>query len=574
MNTARGRQPVGRERGDVTRYLCAGAYLDDAFADRVVEEILFDEASAVAPAPDVDLVAVVHHSLAAQDLHNRRDLRLTLSFLLVAVAAPLWLVLLLLLRVPPRPAARSRSTRGRRLPDGGAAAGVATAAGTLAALTVLLGLTVTSLPLTGFASWLFGSYGNGIPAALAFLAALATAYATVVRHDLDVDRVLRTTLTRETYDPRAHPAAPPQEWIAQRLAAIAEARDGNVTVYSGFSPWAGYPQALVEWPLTVPLLPASDAAGSRSGPGGTEPFTVPQLVAHVREQLHRAVHPEGPADAAPLDPGDPRAVLVVEDRVFVNGTTVGDDERFIRDTALAPAARLPAEEVERIMLDPTGAVRHHLAVQLPLWGGDIVPTVFLHFATVGRTLHLRLVSHLLGPVRAGYHRADRLRGPLDDEARRGLLLEALRHTGARLAAAPLRADRHSRFESRHDRRMTEEIKAMEEDPEYDYGARTSIRAMAASPVCHNYFQIVDAERVLSLVQRHTLAAVAEFLDARGYDTTDFREQQQTILNQGIIQQGGLSVVGNQAVGPDATAIQHVPRQGGAGTPAPAARATR
>ncbi|MER7974904.1 hypothetical protein ABTX35_38865, partial [Streptomyces sp. NPDC096080] len=94
MNTARGRQPVGRERGDVTRYLCAGAYLDDAFADRVVEEILFDEASAVAPAPDVDLVAVVHHSLAAQDLHNRRDLRLTLSFLLVAVAAPLWLVLL------------------------------------------------------------------------------------------------------------------------------------------------------------------------------------------------------------------------------------------------------------------------------------------------------------------------------------------------------------------------------------------------------------------------------------------------------------------------------------------------
>ncbi|SCE38781.1 MULTISPECIES: hypothetical protein, partial [unclassified Streptomyces] len=46
---------------------------------------------------------MVHHSLAAQDLHNRRDLRLTLSFLLVAVAAPLWLVLLLLLRVPPRP---------------------------------------------------------------------------------------------------------------------------------------------------------------------------------------------------------------------------------------------------------------------------------------------------------------------------------------------------------------------------------------------------------------------------------------------------------------------------------------
>ncbi len=104
--------------------------------------------------------------------------------------------------------------------------------------------------------------------------------------------------------------------------------------------------------------------------------------------------------------------------------------------------------------------------------------------------------------------------------------------------------------------------AMEQDPVYDFGARVSIREMALSPNYHNYFQVVDAERVTSLVQRHTLAAIREFLDAHGYDTADFRAQQQTILNQGVIQQGGMSIVGNQAIGEGATAAMDIPRQSG------------
>ncbi|WP_348541545.1 hypothetical protein [Streptomyces sp. SAI-133] len=65
------------------------------------------------------------------------------------------------------------------------------------------------------------------------------------------------------------------------------------------------------------------------------------------------------------------------------------------------------------------------------------------------------------------------------------------------------------------------------------------------------------------MERHTLAAIREFLDARGYDITDFRAQQQTILNQGLIQQGGTSIIGNQAIGTGATATQNVPQQPGA-----------
>ena len=110
--------------------------------------------------------------------------------------------------------------------------------------------------------------------------------------------------------------------------------------------------------------------------------------------------------------------------------------------------------------------------------------------------------------------------------------------------------------------MMDELKALEQDPVFDFGARVSVREMALSPDYHNYFQVVDAGRITALVERHALAALREFLDSRGYDITDFRAQQQTILNQGVIQQGGMSIVGNQAVGAGASANQTVPRQTG------------
>lgn len=114
--------------------------------------------------------------------------------------------------------------------------------------------------------------------------------------------------------------------------------------------------------------------------------------------------------------------------------------------------------------------------------------------------------------------------------------------------------------------MVDELKALEQDPVYDFGARLSVRELAVSPNYQNYFQVVDAARITSLVERHTLAAIREFLDTRGYDITDFRAQQQTILNQGLIQQGGMSIIGNQAIGKGATATQNVPQQPGAAAP--------
>lgn len=419
MTTAPVHMPVGSAPGDVTRYLCAAAYVDEGFADRVVEDVLADEAGAVAASPEVDLVTVVRHCLTAQQMRHSRDQRLTGAFALVAVFAPLWLLFITLFLSTTRKAGGrpSLATRGRHQPAGRVLVGTAVAAGIAVLFAFGLGVAVSSLPTPAFVTWLLGSYLAGVPAALVSVTAVALAYVTVVRHDLAVDRLLRTTMTREAFSRQPRPTVPPRKWMAERLAAIREAQDGNVTVYSGYTPFLGYSPAASQWSLAVPLLPADDRVGGVSRPGGPQPFTVTELVDHVRARLS-ATATRGVPDA-PSDGEAALGFLVVQDRVFASGTAVGDDERFIRATTLAPAARLSADQVERIMERPTGAVRHCLAIHVPLWGGDVVPTVFLHFSTEGRTLHLHCSNHVLGPVRAEYHIVDRLRGPLSPAARRG-----------------------------------------------------------------------------------------------------------------------------------------------------------
>ncbi|QNP75557.1 hypothetical protein IAG44_03550 [Streptomyces roseirectus] len=554
--------PLGRAPGDVTRYLCAAAYTDENFARRVVDEVLADEASAVAPSPDVDLVAVTLHSLAAQKLRYARDLRLSGAFALVALVAPLWLLpAAMLVGLAQRPVQPSLSTRGHHQPESRVLFGAAVTAGIITLVTFYFGVLLSSLPVPGFIGWLLGAYAGGVPAVLAALAAAAFAYAQVVQHDLRTDQLLRATMTRATFGTVPPPAPPSKDWVTRRLAAIGEAQNGNVTIYSGYTPWMGYGNTVSKYPLTVPLLPADDPTGR---PGRPTPFTVTELIDHVRGRLKATAGEEALGS------------LTIEDRVFVNGTTLTDDERFLRDDRLTPVTRLSPETVGEIMRRPTGHVRHYLAVHVPLWGGDVVPSVLLHFSTASQTLQLHIDNHVMSPVRAGYHAVDRLRGSgLGSDAKRGVLLNALGRTGGALLAAPLRALHHGRFEKLHARRMDDELKAMEQDPGYDYGARVSVREMALGPEYQNYFQVLDADRVTALIQRHTFAAIREFLDAHGYDTTDFRAQQQTILNQGVIQQGGTSIIGNQAIGAGATALQGIPQQqSGAPAPSPAGGSTK
>ncbi len=84
--TERSAPPPPPPSTEASRYLCAAAYLDRRFADRVVDKVLRERHRAVAPSYGVDLHAVVRHCLAARRHRFARALVLT-ALLLVAFPA-------------------------------------------------------------------------------------------------------------------------------------------------------------------------------------------------------------------------------------------------------------------------------------------------------------------------------------------------------------------------------------------------------------------------------------------------------------------------------------------------------
>jgi hypothetical protein len=83
---------------------------------------------------------------------------------------------------------------------------------------------------------------------------------------------------------------------------------------------------------------------------------------------------------------------------------------------------------------------------------------------------------------------------------------------------------------RHER--TERL--IKENPTFDYGAITSLREVASSNTYRSYFQRLDKEMYLKIIEHCLLEGIVNFVDARNIDTTDLKERQKFILNNGII----------------------------------------
>jgi hypothetical protein len=546
----------GSTPGDATRYLCALAHLDPAFARRVVDGVLTDELGAVAPSPGVDLVPVVRHAVAARRRHAVLSRRLAAIWCLIGVFGPLWLLFAAfafraLGDAPARGGRRGRAARGERwsargseLPDARATLrGTAGAAAAVLVAGMLLGAALSALPLPGFLAWLTGGYLWGVPPLLAVVAGGVLAFRVLLRDEEDLDARLRAGLLRDTFDPRSAPLPWPDPHLVSRVEAVAEAQHGNVTVYSGFDPYVGWGSRDSQWAFSIPLLPASpgEVVGA---------FGAWDLVERLKVRLEESAGAAG---------------AVLKDRVFLAGTELEGHVDLLPDLLRAPAARLGTDAVRDIARGPAGPARHCLTTHLPLWGGEVVPSHLLHVSVADRTLHLRCQRYVLAPVRREAHEID-LRGAVAPEHFRGtLVVRALRRTGGIPGGAIGSFLDHALEGRRRARRLDRDRGAAVTDPAFDRGARLSIRELGQGGEYLNHFQRADAQDALAALDRHTLAAVRDFLDEHGVGTEDFRTQAQTILNHGVLQTGGVSVVGNQAVGENAqaragTAVARAPGQ--------------
>jgi hypothetical protein len=347
-------------------------------------------------------------------------------------------------------------------------------------------------------------------------------------------RVAARTLTRAAYDPQAAPDAGPRN--EQRIAAAVAAEQGNVTVYSGYWPFvgSGWDQGGWAFALNVSKGKRKLGNGARMTP---RPVEADELYDAVRNDV----------EALKL------AGVTVEDRVYVDGQGIRDDNRFLSDPLARPRPAIDRAQVAELVAQPELANRVYRCIRLAGWEGEFVLSIFLNFARTGSSLFAEVRYFLLAPFKDEYLEVDRLDPHPSFGQRLRVALGAVPKAFVALVMAPIGLVGDVARGTRRRRSAGSARRLINANPSFDYGSVTSVRELAQSSSYRRYFQQLDRDRAGKILERQILDSILRHLDERDVDTSELEERQTAILNNGVIVSGGTLTAESLAVGKGARA---------------------
>ena len=313
---------------------------------------------------------------------------------------------------------------------------------------------------------------------------------------------------------------------------IPEWYNPNVIVYSGFSPFVGSGFWIGGWTLASDLDKGRKEKGKKLEP---QRFTLTEFYDYVVDSLKKLNIEK----------------LNIEDKLYVEGTTIRNDKRFISNPFKRPYTHVPQSLINEFKEFPTEPIRYYLSIRAIDWEGELVLSIFLRFFKVGEKLFAETSYYLLPPLDSYYHQFDRIK-PVPSWIDRILFLHrSIGITPFILAFAPftLLAKIINRIAVLIKRWDTKYV--IKNNPVFDYGAARSLRENESSDKYRKYFQRLDKEMYLKLIERQLLNSIIDFLDSKNIDTSDLKEREQVILNEGVIVSGGNVMAENITVGKNA-----------------------
>ncbi len=518
--------PAGRETtADVTRYLAAAAYLDERFRAEVIVQTLWEQYRFIAPSYGVNIGCVVRHCIASRRLSRRRD------FILAALlVVGLWALRLPLLfevgifvgALLVATALNSRKTKLRWR--------------VVLSIATYIGITAFALHplslLTALAAWL-------VVAADAY----ERRYRVVARHmNADDFRAEAPAYGRERPAQRASDE--------RRIAHLARHQDGNVVVYSGYSPFkgSGFRMRRWSWSFAVDVTEAP-GDGDRSNPVAS--IETNDVYAHVMGAM-KGLDIEGRS---------------VTERFYVNGKYAGRDRdlffhekgRYERFRKL----RTTIDDVAALEAKPEEMVRRYVDIKVASWQSELILSAFLRFSRTADYLFIEVSYYVLPPLKPRYYNINGLNPrPTPHELFR-LAVDSLTKMPLLWLRSPVRVEKWLTRPLARARWEQVVAQAIRENRRFDYGARGSIRESGSDDDFAKYFQEVDIERLHKIIDRHLLTSIRKFFEGKGVDISELERSIRVIINKGIWISGNQS--GNIAVDHSQIDIDYSGEADGAGS---------
>lgn len=294
----------------------------------------------------------------------------------------------------------------------------------------------------------------------------------------------------------------------------------NLIIYSGFVPFVGAGIDLGGWSFAVDISRPKQDMHTHAD---VMRFTLEELYSELDSSLEELSI----------------AGLYCSDALFVSGTDIRDEKWILPDICSSPISKVDLNIINRFIGTNDPRIRHFRCVRIHDSTNQLIASYFIRCFRQGKSLFFDVSLFLLTPVAKSYCRVDMLT-PYD--WRKRLFLGV-----AYLFVTPFSVFQSwvalfgkffawiSKLLDTKEKRIRKEIK---NNPLFDYGAGSSLRGKMSSSQYSHFFQRADKEMYVKVIERTLLDTIVKFLNDHNIDTSDIKERQTSIVNSGIIVQGG------------------------------------
>jgi len=308
----------------------------------------------------------------------------------------------------------------------------------------------------------------------------------------------------------------------------------NVTIYSDFDPFSVAGIGMGGWSFSIDISRPSELLTSNME---VELFGLYDIYGFVEKGIKNLKMDN----------------LSISDHFFINGRDVQEFKELLPNQYQAPIQLLSDQDVAKFQLQ-SDVLRHYKWIQIKDWGNDLVLSFFLRYEIRGSNLFIEVSKTLLTPISEQYRKIDNIM-PSSISNDFALAFGSVLKTPFALIGAmgylyiDFMRDFANIFGS-VDRNARRQIR---NSPLYNYGEGQSLRANMSSSQYAHYFQKMDKEFYTKTLEKTILGSTIDFLERHNVDISELRDTQSTIINSGIIVQGGDVNSKNIAVGKGARA---------------------
>ena len=510
---------------ETTRYLCAAAHLDEDFREHAIKNVFEEDHRAVGESYGVDIIPVAKWCYAARQRVFYRDLILFIALLALLFSRffPGLLLRVTQILLPSDYFSQQAFSQLSYL---------------VPVLPVVI-LFILAIPLL-FLGLFFRSLRRHILQVLLLLffsllfpllipCFLVAWIITLVEQIASYSGSNTASLAKGRFRPDGiNWSLDPQ--LEQKLRNVFHTQDGNAVVYSGYLPFAGAGVIIRDWSFAV------DISKGKKEIDGMLKTPVAFQISELYEEITRMIEKLGLNNVS------------LEDKLYVNGQSIRDNTNFLPDRFSRPYTQVAPKVVNDFKENPSEYIRYYKCVRITSWDGEMILSIFVRFKLAGKNLFVEADYQLLPPVKEEYHEIDTIEPTLT-------MSKFLRFTGQTfypafllLLRSPVRVFNYVFHDQLLARKRTRVENSIKENPAFDYGTSTSLREVASSSHYQLYFQRLDKEMYVKIIERQLLDSITNFLDTRNIDTTDLKSRQDTIQNSNVIVSGNIFQESNFAVG--------------------------